>query len=152
MQTFKSSRKWEWSLVLAGFSKMALPSFPLWKEMQINVFPVASLVFLCRDLGIAKHYQGMVVNTQTNKQKTKKPWYWWWAATLSCYPFCFLLRDPPRTFLHTGSQGERSVSRAVVLKGHLESAEKFWCHNRSREVWLCLVGRGQGCCQICYNV
>lgn len=53
-KTFKSSRKSKRGLVLAGFSEMASLSFPLWKEMQINVSPMASCVFLCMDFGIAK--------------------------------------------------------------------------------------------------
>lgn len=37
----------------------------------------------------------------------------------------FLFPDPPRTFLYTQSQGERDISKAVVLTKHWKYLETF---------------------------
>lgn len=140
METFESSKKLEIRPVSVGFSKMGiwLP-FPSARKCGVMCSPLAVWYLCAWTLVLPSEDQGMTGNA-------KKQWSWCGGlqprnATLSF----LLLRDPPGTFWHPWSQGERDVSAGPQGMFGL-SGDILGCHNRSRKVRWHLGGGGQGCC------
>lgn len=139
METFESSKKLEIRPVSVGFSKMGiwLP-FPSARKCGVMCSPLAVWYLCAWTLVLPSEDQGMTGNA-------KKQWSWCGGlqprnATLSF----LLLRDPPGTFWHPWSQGERDVSAGPQGMFGL-SGDILGCHNRSRKVRWHLGGGGQGC-------